>query len=154
MVLGEVTGSFGFVMEHATGPEREVLLKIRDQTHPLCTRHKYVEYKIRCKRVKAGFPFMQMNKPHFDTVRDALGVEASRTTPEIHHLWTTPPGPIFFCANPQMEVIKHRPKPGHILTYGRYSLHQTPFMDEDTTRLLIRATQSDIIDPRNIKKGR
>ena len=150
MVLGEVTGTFDFVMEHATRQEREILLKVNAHVHPLSTRHKYTEYKVRCKYVEAGEPFMEVSRPHYDVTEDFLRPEL----PEVHHLWTTPPMPIFYTVSLDMKAIECPVPVSRVLTYGRFSLHQTPVLDQSRTRLLIRATESDIVKPRNIKDGR
>lgn len=145
LVLGEVTGSFGFVAEHATKFEQSVLTCM-DRLSPF----KYVEFKIRCKRVEPGEPFMAMDKPHYDVTMDLDRSER----PEEHQLWTTPPAPIFYTVSPELEVIKAPVPECHILNYGRFSLHQTPVVDRPTTRLLIRCTESDIVKPRNTVEGR
>lgn len=145
LVLGEVTGSYGFVSEHATEFERSLLV-VMNRLSP----YKYTEFKIRCKRVETGEPFMVVSKPHYDVTLDLGRTER----PERHQLWTTPPAPIFYTVNPELEVIKAPVPECHILVYSRFSLHQTPVIDKPTIRLLIRSTESDIVKPRNVVKGR
>ena len=147
LVLGEVTGRLEYVLQYATSFERDLLYLLQKQ---LQGRHKFVEYKVRCKVVNAGEPFMEMDKPHYDVTMDLTRPEL----PEVHHLYTTPPTPVFYTVSPELEAIECPVPVGRILTYGRFSLHQTPVLDRDTTRLLIRATESDIIKPRNTAKDR
>ncbi len=147
LVLGEVTGTLDYVLQYATTAEIGVLRLLEDQ---LQGRHKFVEYKVRCKAVNAGEPFMEMDKPHYDVTMDLTRSEL----PEVHHLWTTPPSPVFYTVSPELEAIKCPVPDNRILTYGRFSLHQTPIIDKPTTRLLIRATESDIVRPRNTQEGR
>jgi hypothetical protein len=147
LVLGEVTGSMEFLLQHATEFERSVLRKLESLIRG---SHKYVEFKLRCKRTPAGQPFMKMAQPHYDVTMDLM----RRELPEVHHLYVTPPLPTFWTVSPELEVIECPVPVGRILTYGRFSRHKTPILDEARTRLLIRATESDIIKPRNIAKGR
>ena len=147
LVLGEVTGDFDYVSRFATEFELGVLERLRGMIQG---DHKYVEIKIRCKRVVAGQPFMKMAKPHYDITMDLMRKEL----PEVHHLYVTPPLPIFWTVSPELEVIECPVPVGRILTYGRFDLHKTPILDVERTRLLIRATESDIIKPRNVKAGR
>jgi hypothetical protein len=147
LVLGEVTGKLEYVSQYATPFERTVLFILQKQIQG---RHKFVEYKIRCKHVEAGEPFMEMDKPHYDVTMDFLRPEL----PEVHHLWTTPPLPVFYTVSPELEAVECPVPVGRILTYGRFSLHRTPVFDQPLTRLLIRATESDIVKPRNTQEGR
>jgi hypothetical protein len=142
LLPGPVTGSIDFAMAHATPFEQSVLTVI----WPLIRgRHRWVEVKIRCRHVEPDEPFMPMTAPHYDVTMNLERPER----PEIHHLYTTPPGPVFYTVAPELRAIGVSPPDYHVVTYGRHALHQTPLARVAGPRLLIRATESDIVRPRN-----